>query len=502
MSTCEAWTCRFCNLHNKGTRNVCQACFKARGTRRTALYAIGDNYAAKLGAIGDVSGYGAMTVNMLTKLGSFHEHQIEHIYCSLNNTIFATKHHEFLFVCGANYAGQCAYDDREQFPASSDHQKFDDAEQSNPAELHEISYFKSRDIQIRKICTNVAADYFFVITESHGIYAFGSNRASQLGLGVNAGSNIYTPTRLRYMDKYRVKDIACGEDRALLLALPRICECTEQIVYYFSRECELMGVPSGVVELITLFLRENTLFSTVVPQATEYGKFLPLEMWKDTFIVKVAAGRFHALLLDSHGTVWSVGRNAFGELGNGEWGYGAETITPEPIDYFEANKIKIVDIQCGAEHNLALDDDGKVYGWGRNDCWQCGFEGDIVDLVGFENVLRSEAGSVLNALNTPLLVRDLDNFVITEIKCGAFHSMAKNDQNEYFLFGENRYWQCSMYGEHGGPSGKMITPDMQRVVMINDRAEVYMADDSELLDVYLGNCCTFIKTSKKPSTAK
>ena len=41
---------------------------------------------------------------------------------------------------------------------------------------------------------------------------------------------------------------------------------------------------------------------------------------------------------------------------------------------FVDNEIKIVDIKSGMDFNLALDINGKVYGWGNNDAGSCGIK--------------------------------------------------------------------------------------------------------------------------------
>eukprot|EP00486_Rosalina_sp_Unknown_P014397 CAMPEP_0201596100 /NCGR_PEP_ID=MMETSP0190_2-20130828/192890_1 /ASSEMBLY_ACC=CAM_ASM_000263 /TAXON_ID=37353 /ORGANISM="Rosalina sp." /LENGTH=184 /DNA_ID=CAMNT_0048056325 /DNA_START=1194 /DNA_END=1745 /DNA_ORIENTATION=- len=124
-------------------------------------------------------------------------------------------------------------------------------------------------------------------------------------------------------------------------------------------------------------------------------------------IIKIATGSEHTLFLEDNGTVWCCGDNAFGQLGIG---FGDEdeeedededdiesvstptTInsnadddvsaiyTPQKIEWFIINCIKIVDIECGLYHNLAMDEEGRIYSWGHAKRGQCGNGEDDIDM--------------------------------------------------------------------------------------------------------------------------
>src|SRR5262249_34361724 len=76
-------------------------------------------------------------------------------------------------------------------------------------------------------------------------------------------------------------------------------------------------------------------------------------------ILRVAAGAERSLALDVEGQLWSWGRNDFGQLGDG-------TTTPakKPVKVAAPNRFKA--IAAGALHSLALDVDGVVWAWGFN----------------------------------------------------------------------------------------------------------------------------------------
>ena len=88
-------------------------------------------------------------------------------------------------------------------------------------------------------------------------------------------------------------------------------------------------------------------------------------------VVSVATGKqyLYYLVLKEDGTVWSWGKNNWGELGDGTY-----KDNPNPEKILDG----IVDISAGAYHNLALKNDGSLWAWGLNNQGQLG-DGTIND---------------------------------------------------------------------------------------------------------------------------
>lgn len=89
-------------------------------------------------------------------------------------------------------------------------------------------------------------------------------------------------------------------------------------------------------------------------------------------ILQVAAGSYHSLAIDDQGKVYTWGRNQFGQLGNGNTG----TDSNVPVEVLNGNILfqtkKIIQVAAGSSHSIALDDQGKVYTWGLNMYGQLG----------------------------------------------------------------------------------------------------------------------------------
>lgn len=92
-------------------------------------------------------------------------------------------------------------------------------------------------------------------------------------------------------------------------------------------------------------------------------------------IVAVAAGMQHALALHEDGTVSAWGSDSFGQLGTG-FGSGIRT---EPLPVAAVQDIETV--VAGTYHSLALDDAGKVWGWGWNLGLQVGLPAETEEQV-------------------------------------------------------------------------------------------------------------------------
>lgn len=115
-----------------------------------------------------------------------------------------------------------------------------------------------------------------------------------------------------------------------------------------------------------------------------------------TGVSAVSAGNAHSTALKSDGTVWNWGWNTFGQLGNGSAIYQSEI--PVQVNLL-SNIIALAD---GTSYwTLALKNDGTVWSWGRNDFGQLGngttTDSNIpVNVSLLTDVINIKAGGVQN----------------------------------------------------------------------------------------------------------
>ncbi|ETR71817.1 MAG: hypothetical protein OMM_07869, partial [Candidatus Magnetoglobus multicellularis str. Araruama] len=130
---------------------------------------------------------------------------------------------------------------------------------------------------------------------------------------------------------------------------------------------------------------------------------IPLQIEMLNNIVAIAAGSNHSLALQADGTVWTWG-NA----------YDYDTIYNKPVQV--ETTLRTVAIAAGGYHSLALKSDGTLYSWGKNWSGQLG-NGNTT----FQN--------------KPVQVTKINNIV--SIAAGTCHSMALHKNGYLYAWGEN-----------------------------------------------------------------
>jgi hypothetical protein len=87
-------------------------------------------------------------------------------------------------------------------------------------------------------------------------------------------------------------------------------------------------------------------------------------------IKAIAGGSYHTVALKSDGTVWAWGRNASGQLGN-----GTTTDISTPVEVVLADQTplgNIIAIAAADDYTIALKSDGNIWAWGNNASGQLG----------------------------------------------------------------------------------------------------------------------------------
>ncbi|MGJ7045422.1 S-layer homology domain-containing protein [Thermoanaerobacterium thermosulfurigenes] len=117
-------------------------------------------------------------------------------------------------------------------------------------------------------------------------------------------------------------------------------------------------------------------------------------------VVAISAGGVHTVALRNDGTVWTWGRNDYGQLGNGTTKDSSLPIQVKGIS-------NVVAVSARRIHTVALRNDGTVWTWGDNECGQLG------------------NGTTVNS-STPVQVKGISDVVA--ISAGDYHTVAlKND---------------------------------------------------------------------------
>jgi alpha-tubulin suppressor-like RCC1 family protein len=139
----------------------------------------------------------------------------------------------------------------------------------------------------------------------------------------------------------------------------------------------------------------------------------PVQVERLRGVVAVSAGNEHSLAVKDDGTVWAWGRNTRGQLGDGTT---KDALVPRKVQGLE----NIIAVAAGWYHSMALSSDGKVWAWGRNYYGQLG------------------NGNRLDSLR-PVNVKKLTG--IDKIAAGWYHSMALSSDGKVWVWGWNRHGQ-------------------------------------------------------------
>lgn len=312
------------------------------------------------------------------------------------------------------------------------------------------------------------------------VYSWGENIHGQLGLGDTQDRQ--SPEEIKFFEDKTLVQISLGNSYSLALD-------NEGIVYSWGQNTLETGATRHVgagpyrgifgiednkdkhIPTPIPYFKENNIFITQV--TTGYKHSLALDkdgqvyafganergqlgfgyvdskpmnridvvpFLKGKKIIKVVVGSWHNLALDSEGNVYSWGRKDFGQLGlGGEKGTlgGCENDKHEPtlITFFKDNGMTIQDIASRADSSLALDSQGRLYVWGKNDEKKDEDENyapGSLGIDGTENTL------------VPTLVQTLKDKKITEIYAGTYHSLAKTEEGEIYVWGQNKYGQLGL----------------------------------------------------------
>jgi len=134
-------------------------------------------------------------------------------------------------------------------------------------------------------------------------------------------------------------------------------------------------------------------------------------------VAAVSGGWYHSAALDTNGDIWAWGRNQYGQLGN-----GATTNSSVPVKVTAAAKFTAV--ETGDAHTLALDTGGNLWTWGYNYNGQLGI---------------GSSGNPSESRSSP--VKITTGVVFTQISAVAFFNLALDASGNIWSWGSNIYGQ-------------------------------------------------------------
>jgi len=127
----------------------------------------------------------------------------------------------------------------------------------------------------------------------------------------------------------------------------------------------------------------------IVESPTLVTEFNDKEKYGTSKVIQIDAGEFHSIFLLDNGDCYTVGRNDAGQLGLGEsheamqlpGTINAYVTVPQKVTFPDSEttpgqKTKIVKVNAGTRHCMAVSATGEVYAWGANSSVHLGLGAD------------------------------------------------------------------------------------------------------------------------------
>ena len=127
----------------------------------------------------------------------------------------------------------------------------------------------------------------------------------------------------------------------------------------------------------------------------------------------ISLGAYYTCGIDENGKLWCWGSNNNGQLGDGT------TINSSyPLLITNSQNSKWESISVGYYHTCGIDENGKLWCWGKNNGGQLG------------------NGTIVNS-NYPLLIANSQNSLWKSVSLGSFHTCGIDDTNNLWCWGLN-----------------------------------------------------------------
>ncbi|KAL5753461.1 hypothetical protein ACOSP7_023638 [Xanthoceras sorbifolium] len=242
----------------------------------------------------------------------------------------------------------------------------------------------------RVLLISAGASHSVALLSGNIVCSWGRGEDGQLGHG--DAEDRLSPTQLSALDGHEIVSLTCGADHTTAFSESRM-----EVYSWGWGDFGRLGHGNS-----------SDLFT---PQ--------PIKALQGLRIKQIACGDSHCLAVTMEGEVQSWGRNQNGQLGLGTT---VDSLVPQKIQAFQGVSIKMV--SAGAEHTVAVTEDGDLYGWGWGRYGNLGL-GDRNDRLVPEKVANVY----------------LQGEKMVMVACGWRHTISVSSSGGLYTYGWSKYGQ-------------------------------------------------------------
>ncbi|MBL8159531.1 hypothetical protein JNJ66_03680 [Candidatus Saccharibacteria bacterium] len=225
-------------------------------------------------------------------------------------------------------------------------------------ELHQVRLPQGTKVKQLDIKHNHA----IVLTDKGEAWTWGMNISGQLGTGDRQDN----ATPVKVLDK--VRDVAAGYRFSAAVR-------TDGTLWAWGMSCD--PATPGLDTIIEQFARDISVGGSyfngkgqgpamycIEESNLPVASLIPKQVATDLRFTSVSGGYGHIVMTDDKQQAWSLGCNAWGQLGRGHYRNDDGTRRITKIAFPDG--VKVADIDAGFRHTVALDTEGAVWTWGHD----------------------------------------------------------------------------------------------------------------------------------------
>ena len=173
----------------------------------------------------------------------------------------------------------------------------------------------------------------------------------------------------------------------------------------------------------------------------------------------IAAGFAHSLAVDNAGRLWGWGQNNHGQLGQGD---GLTRLLPTQ----SKNVSDLIALAAGWNHSLAIREDGQVLAWGANAQGQLGM-------------------AVTNDVPIPTVVPNLPP--MQAVAAGATYSLALGQDGQIWAWGQGNFTSAAPAPIMGLDQVKQVESGSNHVLALREDGTVWSLGENDRGQLGLGD---------------